>query len=35
VIVELTLKEALLGFDFDIKHLDGHIVKLSKKNEVT
>ena len=29
--VEITLKQALHGFDFEIEHLDGHKVQLSKK----
>ena len=29
--VEITLKQALLGFDFEIEHLDGHKVQLTKK----
>jgi DnaJ-class molecular chaperone len=28
--VEITLKQALLGFDFEIEHLDGHKVQLTK-----
>jgi len=30
--MEITLKEALLGFTKEIKHLDGHIVKLTSKS---
>ena len=29
--VELSLKEALLGFKKKIKHLDGHFVKLERE----
>lgn len=29
--VKITLKQALLGFEKDIKHLDGHIVSLKRK----
>lgn len=28
--VKITLKESLLGFTKDIKHLDGHLVTLSR-----
>ena len=28
---EITLKQALLGFEIEIEHLDGHKVLLSKK----
>lgn len=30
----LTLREALCGFEFDIKHLDGHIVRIKHSGEV-
>ena len=30
--VEITLKQALLGFEMEIEHLDGHKVLLSKKS---
>lgn len=30
IIIDLTLKEALLGFEKKIKHLDGHEVKISR-----
>lgn len=33
--VEITLKQALLGFEKEIKHLDGHMVKLKRENIVT
>ena len=29
--VDITLKQALLGFEIEIPHLDGHMVKLSRK----
>lgn len=31
----ITLKEALLGFEREIVHLDGHIVKIDRRGKVT
>ncbi|KAG0290064.1 DnaJ- protein scj1 [Linnemannia gamsii] len=33
--VTITLEQALLGFDLEIKHLDGKVVKLTRGQEVT
>lgn len=33
--VRLTMREALLGFEKTIMHLDGHEVELDRKNKVT
>ena len=30
--VDITLRQALLGFEFEIEHLDGHKVKLTKRS---
>ena len=29
--IHVTLSQALLGFEYEIKHLDGHLAKVSKK----
>jgi DnaJ-class molecular chaperone len=33
--VKITLKQALLGFEKELTHLDGHIVKLNRLGKIT
>jgi len=33
--VHISLKQALLGFEHTIKHLDGHLVRIDRTNKVT